>query len=344
MKPVVLFVDDEPNLISGLRRATRQFAEQWEVYFAGGGEEALTIIPQKRINTVVTDMRMPGIGGAQLLGSISRQWPGIFRLVLSGEADADSACQIVGRSHRFLSKPCDYEVLYDAIQRPFDYRTELKESSFEENWSYFDRLRAAPGNLQKLQALLDVGTIDMVAVCALIMSDPSLAARTLQIANSAYFGRPFVTSDIAAAAKTLGADVIRTIVAKGRLGGEDACPSTERNNLVQLALLAQSQTADMGGGKKEQALAYTTALFSKLGHMGSSFDPDEIVGMGEDQNCIPQFVSALFGFPHPLVRNLQNLSLKRSSDAGTLELANIIATGALLGAETSTLSIVSKVE
>jgi CheY-like chemotaxis protein len=63
----ILFVDDEPHLLDGLRRSLRPMCKEWNPSFAAGGEEALAVLAREPFNVIVTDMRMPGMDGTALL-------------------------------------------------------------------------------------------------------------------------------------------------------------------------------------------------------------------------------------------------------------------------------------
>ena len=72
-KKRILFVDDEPNVLSGLRRSLRGQRKLWDMEFAGSGQEALAKADEIHLDAVVTDMRMPGIDGAELLDRIAQR-------------------------------------------------------------------------------------------------------------------------------------------------------------------------------------------------------------------------------------------------------------------------------
>ncbi len=91
IKPRVLFVDDEPNIIHSLKRFTRRKRDDWNLLFASGGEQACKIIELEEIDVLVTDMRMPGVDGADVLDFVSSKSPGTLRVILSGEADASQS-------------------------------------------------------------------------------------------------------------------------------------------------------------------------------------------------------------------------------------------------------------
>lgn len=78
----VLFVDDEANVLSAIRRAVQD--EEYEALFAKSGKEALALLETENIAVLVTDMRMPEMDGLQLLKLAKEQFPATVRMVLSG--------------------------------------------------------------------------------------------------------------------------------------------------------------------------------------------------------------------------------------------------------------------
>jgi DNA-binding NtrC family response regulator len=113
----ILFVDDEPLLLSALERSLRPLRREWMTTFLGSGEEALEAMARESFDVIVTDMRMPGMDGATLLREVMRIWPDMLRLVLSGQSDLESVVQSAGVAHQYLAKPCSLETLKDAVNR-----------------------------------------------------------------------------------------------------------------------------------------------------------------------------------------------------------------------------------
>ncbi len=107
----ILFVDDEPKILSGLRRMLRSMRHDWEMEFAEGGLRALELFEARPFDVVVSDARMPGMEGSELLERVRREYPDTVRMILSGQCSRDSVLQCVGATHQFLSKPCDAETL-----------------------------------------------------------------------------------------------------------------------------------------------------------------------------------------------------------------------------------------
>ena len=113
----VLFVDDEPRLLDGLKRLLRPQRTEWEMLFAGSGEEALSVMERQQVDILVTDMRMPEMDGAELLRRVHERFPGVTRIVLSGQFDDETGLRATPYAHQFLAKPCDPEKLKAAITR-----------------------------------------------------------------------------------------------------------------------------------------------------------------------------------------------------------------------------------
>src|SRR5450830_1257800 len=103
----VLCVDDEPSILSALRRVLR--AEGCRLLTAQGGAEALAILATESVDVVVSDMRMPGMDGAQLLARVREEWPGTARILLTGYADMDATIAAInnGQIYRYIHKPWD---------------------------------------------------------------------------------------------------------------------------------------------------------------------------------------------------------------------------------------------
>jgi response regulator RpfG family c-di-GMP phosphodiesterase len=115
MMDKILFVDDESSVLSGYQRVLHR---EFEVSIALGGEQGLASI---RTNgpfaVVISDMRMPGMNGAQFLSQVRQKVPDTVRMLLTGYTDLNAAMDAVneGNIFRFLTKPCEKELLVKAI-------------------------------------------------------------------------------------------------------------------------------------------------------------------------------------------------------------------------------------
>lgn len=113
----ILFVDDEPAVLEGLRALFRVQRGSWELGFASGGTAALDELTRSTFDVVVSDVRMPGMDGVELLDRVRSRYPSIVRIVLSGYTDAESMLELSHLAHQCIAKPCDFEALRSAIER-----------------------------------------------------------------------------------------------------------------------------------------------------------------------------------------------------------------------------------
>jgi response regulator RpfG family c-di-GMP phosphodiesterase len=110
----ILFVDDEPEVLDGYKRTLHK---EFNIDTATCGSEALNRVTAHRYAVVVSDMRMPGIDGIQLLSRIHDLSPDTVRVMLTGHADLNTAIVAVneGAIFRFLTKPCEVELLKKVV-------------------------------------------------------------------------------------------------------------------------------------------------------------------------------------------------------------------------------------
>ncbi len=116
MSKKILFVDDEPNVLQSIRRSLRK---EFDLDTAAGGEEALRMLKANGTYAViVSDMRMPGMNGVELLSQAKQDAPDTVRMMLTGNADQQTAVDAVnhGDIFRFLNKPCQPDELANAIR------------------------------------------------------------------------------------------------------------------------------------------------------------------------------------------------------------------------------------
>ncbi len=119
---IVLFVDDEEKILKSLRRGFLD--EPYNTLFANSGKEALEILERNEVHVLITDMRMPEMGGLELLRTVKKNYPHIIRMILSRYADTDTLLTGInqGEIFRFIPKPWDLaEELKPAIWQAIDY-------------------------------------------------------------------------------------------------------------------------------------------------------------------------------------------------------------------------------
>jgi HD-like signal output (HDOD) protein len=208
----VLFVDDEPRILEGLRRMLRPQRHEWEMAFASGGEAALALLEASPYDVIVSDMRMPGLDGAALLSRVREQYPHMVRIVLSGHTELATALRVVPVAHQFLAKPCDAEMLRVAIERACHLRALLSNESIRQTVTALGDLPSVPRTYQALtEALADPDT-SLQHVSRIIEQDVGVSAKVLQLVNSAFFGIAHSMTSIQSAVAYLGINTLKNLV------------------------------------------------------------------------------------------------------------------------------------
>ncbi|WP_420549501.1 response regulator [Curvivirga sp.] len=210
-KPHVLFVDDEENILQGLRRGFRGKRKEWSMSFAVGGKNALEIIEDNEIDIIVSDMRMPEMDGAELLEKVKEKSPGTTRIVLSGYAENEAILKVVGPAHQYFAKPCDFEVLEQNLTRILNLRSMIDEKGIRAKITGLESLPSLPDLFLKLLNTIADKDAHVQDICALIEQDLGLKSQILRISNSAFFSVPQQVTKMETALNLLGLNTIRSL-------------------------------------------------------------------------------------------------------------------------------------
>jgi HD-like signal output (HDOD) protein len=290
----VIFVDDEPRVLEGLKRMLRPKRNEWNMKFVGSAQAALDSLKSEPCEVVVTDMRMPGMSGAELLEVVQRDFPDTIRLILSGQAETESVMKALGVSHQFLSKPCDAEILQGTIARAFALRDLAGNPAVKTLVARINKLPTLPATYQKLVDCLKDPKADMDDVAQIIARDPSMTARLLKLVNSAYFGLAKPVADVARAGALLGLDRIMALVlGQGIFSGGDV-PQVRGFDLEKLwahsvatAAAAHRIAIEEGLDKEQVAAAFLAGMLHDIGKlvlaMGMPAEYERVIQLTHDQ-------------------------------------------------------------
>jgi HD-like signal output (HDOD) protein len=218
----ILFVDDDPNVLEGLRDALRSRRREWRMVFVDGGESALAELERDAYDVVVSDMRMPVMDGAELLSRVRRHQPHTVRIVLTGYADGDGAARAATVAHRFLSKPCDVNELSSVIERSCALVDLAREQELRRSAVRAACLPSAPGVYEELNRVLLDPSTGMRDAAAVVEQDTAMVAKVLQLANSGFFGLPRRVTRLEEAVTFLGLGTLRSLT----LAAEAFCAFT----------------------------------------------------------------------------------------------------------------------
>lgn len=211
-KKRIIFVDDEPNILSGLRRSLRELERDYELQFSMSGTECLELMAKKPFDMVVSDMRMPKMDGSQLLQEIMNKYPTVVRVILSGHAEEECVLKAIGIAHQYLSKPCEYELLKNVIVSSLSLKNCFESEAMRSFVSKIKSLPSAPDTYVKLTKELRSGNPVMEKIATIVEDDIGMSSKILQLVNSAFFGLPRHISNIRQAVTFLGMETIKTLV------------------------------------------------------------------------------------------------------------------------------------
>lgn len=211
-KRIVLFVDDEKNVLLGLERMFHPMRGEWEMLFAESGEVALNVMNARRVDAVVSDMQMPGMSGCDLLAEISRKWPDTVRIILSGHTKKEYYYRSFSVAHRILAKPCTPGLLKNAVEKACATRKTLNRPSLRKLVSRLSSLPSLPPLYRELVSELESADGSLDRIGRIVSKDVSMTAQILHVVNSALFGLSGHVDNPVQAVSLLGIDSLKGLV------------------------------------------------------------------------------------------------------------------------------------
>src|SRR6185436_19569366 len=180
----ILFVDDDPQLLSGFGKALRKHRDRWTMVFAESGETALAEVRRGAFDVVVSDMRMPVMDGAELLAQIREEDPTTIRMILSGFSDRSAIVRALPVAHQFFNKPCDLGELGRAIDRACELRAMFAGEPLRAVIDKLGPLPQVPAGYHELTALAGGAELQPDAIAAVVERDAGLREHVMQGASS----------------------------------------------------------------------------------------------------------------------------------------------------------------
>jgi HD-like signal output (HDOD) protein len=276
----ILFVDDEPHILDGLRNLLRKQAKQWEMVFAQGGAAALEEFKKEPFDVVVSDMRMPGIDGAALLAKVKELYPASARIILSGHAERESVVRALPVAHQFLSKPCDATLLREVIDRACQLQKLLHNASIRSVVGSLEKLPSTPQVYWQLTDAASRPEATLDDFSEIVEQDPAMTAKVLQLVNSSYFGLPQKLASVRQAVGYLGINLLRSLALSAHAFGEMGENSSHlisleklQRHALQTARLAKRMVRD----PHQAGEAFTAALVHDVGRIVLAMGVPDII-------------------------------------------------------------------
>lgn len=270
----ILFVDDEQNILDGLRRGLRPIRGIWDMAFALSGDEALRLMEEQARDVVVSDIRMPGMDGFALLTEVKERWPKTVRVTLSGFTEMETLLSSLGLAHAFLSKPCDTDALVSTIDKSCRLRGALAGENLVELVNGLSVIPSAPKIFYEIVNELESPGSSALKVAEIISQDTGMTAKLLQLVNSAFFGIPRHITTPAQAVAMLGFDIVKALVLSAHIfSAFKSVPSRNfsiekfHDHCFLTALFAKEIVSAETGDKKISDKAFLVGILHDIGFL-----------------------------------------------------------------------------
>ncbi len=223
----VLFVDDEPALLEGLRRSLYRAQKKWEMTFVTSAALAVAALRERAYDVVVSDMRMARADGAELLEIARDNSPQTARIVLSGYSEERQVTRLVPLAHQYLAKPCAPDRLQAAIEGCIKLQAMLHSPKVRALVGRVRTLPAIPRAYAELGEVMAREEATAAEVAAAAMRDSAIAAKILHVANSSFFRLARPVRRIEQAVVHLGFNAIRSLALSAEVFSRWPCISLE---------------------------------------------------------------------------------------------------------------------
>ena len=277
----ILFVDDEANVLDGLRVLLRKYRHAWTMEFALGGREALALLDARAFDVVVTDLRMPVVDGLTLLKHLRAHHPHTIRIVLSGDPGRTSALAAVPLAHQSLTKPCRPGELEALLARASLLGELVGDPEVRGAIGRIDELPSLPTTYARLLRVFQDEQSSTADVAEVVSSDLAITAKILQLANSAFFGAGRQVTSVVQATLLMGWDTVKTLTLSTELFAARGLPAPVRifaEGLQEHSLAVAMLAAELvdGGDRRE---AFAAGMLHDIGRLVlASVLPEEMAG------------------------------------------------------------------
>ncbi|MDJ0923528.1 MAG: response regulator [Acidimicrobiia bacterium] len=317
----ILFVDDEQLVLAGLRRMLRPLHKEWDMEFVTSGNDALVALQQDEYDLVVSDVRMPGMDGIELLDRIRETHPDLIRVILSGHSDQVDTLRSTAVAHQYLAKPCEADVIRSTVARSTALRHDLSDPELLAAIAATKSLPSVPALYQQLTEELTSGSASLAGIASIVAQDPALTAKILQIVNSAFFALRREVADIEQAVTMLGTDTIMALALTMHLFSQGEMNAQQKlvvekvwTRALAVATLAKAICTADGNNHAVAQEAFLAGMLHDAGKVVLTMNwPDRISELadadvesereafGSDHALVGAYLLAMWGLPDVIV-------------------------------------------
>lgn len=307
----IAFVDDETNVLDGLRRMLRPFRNEWEMQFFASGEEALEAFKERVFDLIISDMRMPGMSGAELLNEVKEISPSTVRVILSGFASEELTLESVHAAHQFITKPADAEKVRDCVQRAVALQEMLNSAEVRAFLGSIESLPMLPVVYDELMREVASEDASIREVGRVVAKDIGLSSKVLKLVNSAFFGLSRSFDSPEEATTYLGTDTIKnlallTSVFHSFPASNQDLPKLQSLNLSceRIGLLAAKMARNTNLPQRSKDHCQVAGMMSGLGELIALSYNESLPENSEllsDPPLLGSYLLGIWSLPFPII-------------------------------------------
>ena len=353
----ILYVGDIDCLPADLDDYLADLGEEWKVERIEDGATALQFVASEAVDVVMVAPLLPDMAPAAMLGQMRVLRPETIRVALLDASGGNPAPKLVSLSHRFLQAPVTSEIVLEALYSLEELRTLLDSPRLAQAIGRVEQLPSPPHLYLALNRALEEDEGSSADVAAMVASDPAIAAKVLQLCNSAYFSNGRAIADLRGAVTRLGLATLRDLVLASEVFSMRTPVQVDRTALQQRALRA-SRLASRILPQASAELGSTAALLADIGLLLPGVrDERQAVDASRGEDLRPGHTEAgayllgLWGLPMPIVeavafhRHPQRSSLRTFWVPGAVHVASALSGNEPVDeAYLTTLGVIDKLE
>ncbi len=269
----ILFIDDEAHVLEGIKRLFRPMRAHWHADYETDPRRALARIESEPYDVIVSDMKMPGLSGVDVLRHAQKHAPNAVRIGLSGYAEAELALEAAAVAHQFFAKPCEIRDLLEAASQVTALAERLRGNEMLVRVTAGSSLPSLPDLYQEIMREASSPTGSLQRVGEIIQRDVAMSAKILSIVNSPFFGLSNQSTSPAQAAALIGFEGLRSIVLTAGVfeAYEDKIDvdvlSALMNRSIDASRIAGEVAALLGMGKQRIERCRLAAMLHDIGKL-----------------------------------------------------------------------------
>jgi putative nucleotidyltransferase with HDIG domain len=357
MKTKILFVDDEINVLDGLKRMLHKMKNSWEMDFVDSGAKAIELMQHNNYDIIMSDMRMPGIDGAALLKWVKENSPKTIRFVLSGFSDKEAVIKTTLTAHQYLAKPCKPEILVDKVESVSFLIEKLNSDALLKLVNRLHNLPTLPEIYFLLEEELHKDAPSIQRINEIVSCDAALSAKVLQLVNSAYWSSSKKIQNPLQAINILGLDNLKSLVLFTDIFLKFTGPADNTqamkliwNHSLKVAKVSRALFSHLYGDQNQSDTIFISGLLHDIGkvillYIGSYSEEAKKKLLMSDKSLVVyekntigtthadlgSYLLGAWGLPREILEivafhHFPSEALRQSNEAiGVIYLANIIA-------------------